>query len=142
MLQATARYREVQARTATPIELVILLYEAALRNVRSACGALAARDMEGAHRGFTRAQQAVEELQYALDRSNGPFAEQMYTLYSFLIGELELANVKKDAKRGQDIVPILQELLEAWRGATSAAVPALPEPGRRGSGPSMKGGNL
>jgi len=109
------RYRKVQAETASPGQLVLMLYGGALRFLRSAEDALVDGDIEKAHRGLTRAQDIVFELIASLDSGAGEVAENLLGLYVYLYRRLTDANIRKDVEPVREALTILTRLDRAWR---------------------------
>ncbi|MBI2885979.1 MAG: flagellar export chaperone FliS [Chloroflexi bacterium] len=131
MKQALGLYQEVHTRTANPAELVVMLYEGAVRFLRQALIGMEDGDIEKVHNSLVRAQRIIEELEMAVDPRHGPIGDSLTALYRFMLSELELANVRKERARVQPVVELLEELLGAWREAgrhapvaTAAASPA------------------
>jgi len=60
-------YQKVQAETSSPGELVVLLYDALLKNLRRAVAALEAGESERVNEALTRAQDITLELRAGLD---------------------------------------------------------------------------
>ncbi|GEM_PF-1004755 len=117
------QYTTTKALTASTGDLVVMLYELTVRQLRKACLALETNDYETCHLSLVKAQRALEELQAGVDRSYGELAVSLHNLYGFLIDELVVANVRKDGPRLAKVIPLVEELLGAWR-----TVAALPSP--------------
>ncbi len=117
MMRGHEIYRATQTQTATGAELVVMLYEGAIRFLQQALGALASDDIQGAHNALVRAQRIVEELQIRIDRERGPVSDGLNALYAFMLRELEAANAKKDPQKVLAAIGLLRELLTAWRQA-------------------------
>jgi flagellar protein FliS len=110
-----AAYRQTQVATADPVELVVLLYEGAIRFTSNAIAALNSGDRETAHGAFLRAQEVVLELLSCLDLEQGAVAENLAAIYEYLYRRLVDANVRKDAAIAQEVVGHLRLLLDSWR---------------------------
>jgi len=109
------RYREVQAATASPAELVVLLYEAAIGAVRQARRFLEERDFNHAHQQTVKAQKAIAELLAVLDcERGGRLAANLQDIYRFLLQHLMQANLHKDGKRLAEVEQLLEPLRDAW----------------------------
>ncbi len=115
-----AAYRQVQADTAGPVQLIIMLHEGAIRFLRQEEVGLAVHDNEGASNGIIRAQMIIEELNASLDKSRTAIAEPLDGLYTFMLGHLGDANIQKNRQIVVEVVELLEELLGAWRGAQRA----------------------
>ncbi len=117
------QYQQMQAQTASPGELVVMLYEGAIAFIGRACQHLERKEYEAAHRLLIRAQEIVVELQSTLNlRAGGPLAVQLDAIYTYLLDRLIAANVGKDPAPAQEVAKHLRELLPAWKAAAAASV--------------------
>lgn len=108
-------YKKNQVETSSPKQLVILLYEGAIKNIRLAEIALEKNNREKRNKHLIKAQNIVTELSISLNHEQGKeIAEQLNSLYEFILNELVQANLKEDAKKMQHARELLSELLEAW----------------------------
>jgi flagellar protein FliS len=117
--EAKAReYLRTQIQTASREQLVLMLYDGAIRFCEQARQMLTQEDIEGGHRFFLRAQNVVLELLYALDReSGGEVAANLAALYTYMYNQLVEANVYKDVERVEHVLSILRSLRDAWSDA-------------------------
>lgn len=122
MIRGHEIYRATQTQTATGVELVVMLYEGAIRFLQQALSALASDEIEPAHNALIRAQRIVEELQIRIDRERGPVSDGLNALYAFVLREMEAANARKDRQKVLAAVGLLNELLAAWRQAVRQPV--------------------
>lgn len=97
----TARqYRETQVLTASPIQLVVIVYDHLLANLRRAAIATRSGDAEVRSTYLNRARASVNELLVALDRERGgDLARDLSTLYAYFLTELLDQGVSPDAER-------------------------------------------
>jgi flagellar protein FliS len=128
-MNAVNVYRQMQAHTAPPGELVVMLYRGAARFAATAATALEARDVELAHNSLIRAQAIISELAGALDLEQGyEVTRHLVLLYDYLSRRLIEANVRKDAAIAREVERLLRDLLSAWevaaRQAGNASIPA------------------
>lgn len=113
---ASSVYKKNQIQTASPKQLVILLYEGAIKNIRLAELAQDKQDIAKVNQYLIKAQDIVSELSNALNHQNGEnaIASELEVLYDYLLNELLQANLKKDTEKMKNARNILSELLEAW----------------------------
>jgi flagellar protein FliS len=114
------QYQRTQAETASPGELIVMMYNGALRFLIAARQRLDAQDMAGAHASLLRAQDVVAELMVSVDVSIGQVGRNLYDLYEFMHRRLIQANVHKDTAPIDEVVALLRELLPAWEQAIRA----------------------
>jgi len=92
-------YRQAEIQSRTPVELVVMLYDGALRFTADARDAMARRDIRSRQHCLSRALAIVSELQSTLDmESGGELAERLDKLYVFVHDRLIDASVKQDPK--------------------------------------------
>lgn len=110
-------YRAQAVESASPAQLVLMLYDGVLGAIAASTRALAndPRDLSTAHRELTRAQDIVLELQLSLDHERGgEIATSLEGIYGFCIDKLTQANVKKDPYPLGDVTRFITELRDAW----------------------------
>lgn len=112
------QYRNNQIYTSTPAELVVALFDGALRFVRQAAAALESGELDEAHRFLDRAQEILTELTVALDFKQEEIAQNLFSLYEYINSLLMKANVGRDAVPLEEAAKILLSLREAWAGAS------------------------
>ena len=79
------QYLQTQVRSRTPLELVVMLYDGALRAVTAAAEAQARRDIRTRRDNVSKALGILAELQSSLDREKGgKVAEQLDELYAWM----------------------------------------------------------
>jgi flagellar protein FliS len=117
-------YRQTQAQTAAPGELVVMLYRGAVRFVSAAVEAIELRDVPAAHTSLVRAQAIISELAETLDlERGGELARNLLAIYHYLNRRLVEANLRKDADMAREVEGFLRELLPAWEQAAREAAP-------------------
>jgi flagellar secretion chaperone FliS len=122
-------YRQTQAQTAAPGELVVMLYRGAVRFVSAAAEAIENRDVPTAHNNLVRAQAIVSELCETLDlERGGDLARNLQAIYEYLSRRLIDANLHKDAAAAREVERFLRDLLPAWEQAAREAAAARVAP--------------
>ena len=125
-MNAYQSYRQTQAETAAPGELVVMLYRGAARFVGSAVEAIEAHNVPTAHNNLVRAQAVISELLETLDlERGGELARNLIQIYEYMNHRLVEANLRKDVAPAREVERLLRELLPAWEQAAreSAARP-------------------
>ena len=109
-------YLEAKIQTASPGELILLLYEGAIRFSRLAIKWLEQRDIEKSHRYILKIQDIITELNITLDmKSGGDIAKNLRMLYNFINSHLIKANIEKKPCYVKEVLDILMDLYEAWK---------------------------
>jgi flagellar protein FliS len=111
------RYMEMQVQTAPAENLVLMLYDGALRFARQAQVSLAEGRMQDAHNDLTRAQDILGELMGSLNMDAGEVAHNLFKLYEFIQYRLIVANVRKSAEPIDDVLQLLGDLRATWAEA-------------------------
>jgi flagellar protein FliS len=127
-MNAYQAYRQTQAQTAAPGELIVMLYRGAARFVASAVEALEAHDVEAAHKFLMKAQAIISELLESLDlKQGGEIASNLASIYEFLYQRLVEANLRKDPAPAREVELLLRELLPAWEEAARQVSATAPQ---------------
>jgi len=108
-------YEENRILSASPLELVQILYTAAKRAVQNARQHLRAGDIAARSREITKAQEILLELATSVDPSKAPdVSERLLALYDYMQAQLVEANTQqKDGPLGI-VDGLLHTLQEAW----------------------------
>jgi flagellar secretion chaperone FliS len=114
-------YRQVATQTAPPGQLVLMLFDGAIRFLEGARAGFNLDDpvefVEAVHNNVVRAQQIIHELNMSLNmEAGGEFATRMRGLYLYMDRTLLEANVKKDPEGIEDVLKRLGIIRDAWRG--------------------------
>ena len=131
------RYQEVQVRTSTPIELVVLLYDIAIANVKKAQEYLAAHDIARRTRCLNKAMSMLTGLHTSLNfETHGDIAQSLDRLYRYIRNCIFQANLHQDSRRLKEIVRLLSSLREAWLKVVQAEAQKSGQPRAESETPS------
>lgn len=113
-------YRESAVLTATPEQLVVMLYDGANRFLTQS--AIAMRDGRAGLAGekLRRAEAIIDELLATLDMSVGDIAERLQALYLFFKEHLMSARLKQDAGKVDEVAGFMRELRSSWAAVAGA----------------------
>lgn len=110
-----ARYKGVQMTTASPIQLVVLLYDGIIRFTNEADEAFTKGDRARAGERIGRSLAILDELTATLDPEHAPeLADNLTALYGFCKRRLFSANLEQNRSYLRDVVTTLTPLREAW----------------------------
>jgi flagellar secretion chaperone FliS len=125
MVRGAAAYRQIDAETRSPLELVVMLYDGALRFVREAREAADRNDTQGRTRAVSRALTIVTELQNRLQmEAGGEMARELDRLYTYIAGRLLDSNIKRDPRALDEVHRLLSTVRDGWaQASTSQAQP-------------------
>ena len=121
------KYRETQIMTASPGELIIMLYDGAIKYASQAKIYLSGRDIEKANNSLLKAQDIIAELMGSLNLDVGKIAKDLYALYEYMLYKLTMANIKKDDKAVEEVIGLLSTLRSAWEQIVRGSVTAVRE---------------
>jgi flagellar secretion chaperone FliS len=107
-------YRESAVLTASPEQLVVMLYDGAARFLRQAEAALGEGAFEHAHDRLGRGEDIIDELLATLDMDQGEIAERLQAIYVYCKRCLMEARLKRDAAQISLVIRLLAELRDAW----------------------------
>lgn len=107
-------YRQTQVSTASQGELLLMLFDGAIRFARQGKEFMLQGDLEQSNGKLIRAQDIVNELILALDLDVGEIALNLQQLYTYIYELLVQANVKKEPEIVDEAVRMLQELRDTW----------------------------
>ena len=115
-------YKEQSILTATPGQLVVMLYDGCLRFLFQATHAMRDGDMAVAGNRLSRAEAIIEELLTTLDLEHGGvFASRLQGIYVFCNRHLIEARVKRDPETVEKVSELIGELRESWVQVAAAA---------------------
>jgi flagellar protein FliS len=112
------QYKKNQIETAKPEEILIMLYEGAIRFLVLSKKAMQEKNLEKANTNLIKAQHIIREFMDSLDMEiGGPMAINLYNLYEYLHHRLVQANIKKDVAIVDDVLDHLRSLKATWEEA-------------------------
>jgi flagellar protein FliS len=119
-----SHYARQRVETATPAQLIALLYGAGIAAVRGGIDAIARNDRDEINRQMLRAQDVVMELRCSLNPAAGELAHNLDAIYAYAFQRLVRANVGRDTQAAVEVLGILEGLNETWRAACLNQQPA------------------
>ena len=120
-----------QVQSASPEDLVLMLFEGAVRFGHQAQDALNAGDRAGGSALVGRVRAIVEELDRSLNPAAGSITRHLSAIYEYVLRRLEPETI--DATTLGEVIADLKVLCEAWTAlvaerrdeASQATAPAL-----------------
>ncbi len=108
-------YSTNQITTASQANLIVLMYEGAIRHTRQALESIEGKDAAGMAGSIQRARDILNELSIALDVQQGKdAARRLESIYQFAMSQLTLANIKAEGAPLEAVIRVLTPLLDAW----------------------------
>lgn len=113
-----AQYKNTQIQTATPGQLILLLYEGGIRFCKLAKLSIEENDIMNANNYILKIQDIISELMASLDaKKGGEIASNLYSLYDYMLEKLLEANLKKNKLAVEEVQKLLEELRDSWKVA-------------------------
>lgn len=146
MLKAAKAYLITQVSTSSQGDLLLMLYDTAIKHLHQAIEKMRAGDVAGKGMLISKAINIVSELQESLNKERGgDISKNLFQLYFFCNTRLLTANLKMKPEMVEEVIAILSGLRQAFaqimpsvdgvasltqQGVTSEAaqVPAAAEP--------------
>ena len=123
MQNASNAYLQTQVTTTSQGDILIMLYDGAIKFMNRAKERLAARDMAGKGNALSRVLDIINELDSTLNvEKGGELAKNLHNLYVFCNSRLLMANLRADAAIVDEVLTIITGLRSAY-----AQIVSLPE---------------
>jgi flagellar protein FliS len=112
-------YRQVATRTASPGQLILMLYDGAIRFLEQAKAGFQLEDPvefnTTINNNILRAQDIIRELDYSLNaEQGGDLAVELHRLYDYFDRVLLEANLRKDVQGINEVIQRITVLRDAW----------------------------
>lgn len=121
---AVSQYRSARVNTASPVGIVVHLYDGAVRFLREAIEAQEREDFAQRGTRLGRAHAVVSELLATLDHDHAPeLCDQLAGLYDFVIERIGRAAAENDARLVEPAVDVLITLRGAWAEIAQKGAP-------------------
>jgi flagellar secretion chaperone FliS len=129
-LDARQFYRDNAARGATPIELVVLLYDSAIEDMRRAFAAMQKSEVEARAAHVQHALMVLQQLQGTLDFDRGGgAARQFEQFYNVIRAKLLEAQIRNSPELMGEQIRFMSEVRECWVQAKRIVQPkSVPAP--------------
>ena len=120
---ASSTYKETKIKTASQGQLIIMLYDEAIRQLNIAVELLEQTKskkkvhskIEQISNAVMKSEEIITELMVSLDfDQGGEIAKNLFSLYTWFNRELLEANIAQDADRIKRVKEMLGELRNSW----------------------------
>jgi flagellar secretion chaperone FliS len=124
--QGLNAYRQTEVQSRTPLELVVMLHDGALRHLLAAKTAIGRNDIRARKEAVGRLLAIVSELQNTLDvERGGDIATSLDELYGYMMSRIMDAVAKNNAAPLTEVERIIVTLREGWQAIATAPPNAL-----------------
>lgn len=124
------RYKAVKIQTASPAQIMIMLYDGAIRFSLVAKKKIEDKDYAAKGTYIGKVQAIVSELMSSLDFSIAPeLCSRLEQLYIYIIEQLTISNLELKTEPLDVVVELLKTLRDGWSEALTS-LPTDPTVGR------------
>ncbi len=114
------QYKEQSLMTMTPEEHIVKLFEGCSKNLNYAKIHIEDKNYAKANESLQKAKRIIRYLDECLDHQY-EISANLSTLYEYFIWSITQANMHKDVKILDDIIPMIDELGDSFKKAGKAA---------------------
>jgi flagellar protein FliS len=119
------QYRKSSIGSASPLQLVVMLYDGALRFMEAGKHAMLKKDVFAQNEALTKAERIVSELLATLDMNQGgEVAKNLLSIYTYVYNQLVTANIEDKPELIDECVAIMSDLRESWVELEAKSRPA------------------
>ncbi len=116
-------YKNNSVNYASKEQLLLMLLDGAVKYAKIGRQAIIDNDIQKKHDNIVRTQDIFYELMISLDRNaGGEWVENLYAVYEFINHRLTEANMKKDIKIMDEVIPLIEEVRDLWNEAYKLSV--------------------
>lgn len=109
-----AAYQNSKIMTASPAELILMLYDGAIKFSNIAVAAIEKNDIEKAHNNIIKTERIIQEFRSSLDPKY-EVSKDFDVVYVYLIRRLHEANIQKDAEIMEEVLKHLRTMRDTWK---------------------------
>lgn len=113
------KYRQSSVQTSTPAQLLLMLFDGAIRFVNAGLDGLRQKDIQKSNLNFGKAQSIMSELMSTLDPSY-EVSKSLFALYEYTHHLLIEANIKKQVEPAEVALGFITDLRDTWAQAAKS----------------------
>ncbi|WP_055668145.1 flagellar export chaperone FliS [Desnuesiella massiliensis] len=111
-------YKNNSVNYASKEQLLLMLVDGAVKFSKIGRQAILEKDVKKAHENIVKTQDIFIELMATLDINQaGPWGKQLMSVYEFINYNLVQVNLKKDIKKLDELIPVIEEVRDTWHEA-------------------------
>ncbi|MEA3296979.1 MAG: flagellar export chaperone FliS [candidate division Zixibacteria bacterium] len=108
-------YRSMETHGKSQLDLIIQVYDGAIVAYRKAAELYQNEDFTTGYKELEKAKRFVVHLYTTLDaEKGGEIAENLGSLYAFVVNETNIVEATKDSSQIDDIITVLENLRSGW----------------------------
>lgn len=113
------KYRQQGVMMANPVELVVMLYDGCIKQLKLARIAINEKKYDSSNISLQKAEMIILELVNSLDL-HFAIAKELMNIYDFVLRQIIEINVSKSESAIGGLIEILSSLREAWEQVQKA----------------------
>lgn len=113
---AVQQYKTQTINSMTNGELLILLFDEVIKNLKIACTMLREQNYETSEKCTKKCKDIINYLINILDRQY-PLSQDLYQIYSFFNQKIIAAEIKRDPESLEEITPLIEDMRQTWAEA-------------------------
>ena len=119
-------YTEEYVNNATPVQLIVILYDTAIRSCEDARGCMERNDVSGLNQAIDKCNSVISELQASLNlKDGGEIASSLNNLYDYMKANMLRAGAEQNFDLIAEVYRLLENLRSAWRRIDSDVKPDI-----------------
>lgn len=107
-------YKNNSVNYASKDQLLLMLVDGAVKFAKISRQAIIDKDVKKAHTNLMKTQEIFIELMVSLDMEQAEWTKDLMQIYVFIKDKLVEANMKKDIKIMDEILPLIEEVRDLW----------------------------
>lgn len=107
-------YKNNSVNYASKDQLLLMLVDGAVKFARISRQAIIEKDVKKAHTNLMKTQEIFVELMVSLNMEQAEWTNDLMQIYAFIKDKLVEANMKKDIKIMDEILPLIEEVRDLW----------------------------
>jgi flagellar protein FliS len=114
-------YKSTSVKTASKEQVLLMLYQAAIKNCKKAIEAIEAKQVAKKGEFIGKLQDIIIELNNSLDHEvGGDISKELSSLYDYMIYSSTQANIKIDKEPLVGVLGVLNTLYDGWASAVKS----------------------
>jgi len=115
MKKPTEAYRHADTMGKSPLELVLMVYDGAIKAMRSAAAHYARNENQAGYEEIQTAKRMVTHLYTTLDREQGgQVTEHLGKMYTWVISQLYILEATKNVDQINKVIEVMTNLRSGW----------------------------
>lgn len=110
------KYQQSSVQTAPPGQLLVMLYDGAIRFTKAGIEGIESRDYEKANSNLQKAQLIIHEFIASLNFEY-PISQNLLQVYEYMLYQLIQSNTYKKVSAASEVLGYLVELRQSWAKA-------------------------